>query len=136
MVTFKIIQFLVVFVWILNLQYVRAINSRYPLAAKRTASRQASLMLFSIHSSHCSWSCIWKQQRKRTSSLPFQGLVSEPTPFAVQSWPSSLLIFLAICRAPGFHSIIMVEHLDIPMSFQHHSGLVNQLIGSFLHETL
>ena len=49
MVTFKIIQFLVVFVWILNLQYVRAINSRYPLAAKRTASRQVALMLFTAH---------------------------------------------------------------------------------------
>lgn len=49
MVTFKIIQFFVVFVWILNLQYIRAINSRYPLAAKRTASRQVALMLFTAH---------------------------------------------------------------------------------------
>ena len=52
------------------------------------------------------------------NSLPSSVLHSKPSPFTIQCWPSSLLLFAAICRGVVFHSIIMVENLNVPVLLQ------------------
>lgn len=61
------------------------------------------------------------------------GLERELSPLAVQPRPSTLLVVLAI--RSSFHSILLIELLDVPPLLQDQAGLLHQLLGAFLHRT-